>query len=164
MTLHGQSRNQFSINAHNPYRKTHVQVQTSSLVPCMASRMIRPLAVVGSVLVGYASFHCFRIASRTALPSGTQVSSTNKISDVFASSYAVSVINPQHHITVDDVRSITVSVSDSLCHEQILARFVLGFFGGHVFAAERGALRFLHKELVDFKGRQALGSMLSSQI
>lgn len=117
--------------------------------------MLQPVAVFSSVLLGitaYASVHAIHVISRTSLPASSQVSSSNTISANFTRSKAVSIVNPHHHVTVNDSRCAIASVPIALSHEQILARFLVGFFGGYVFAPERAALRIMGKQLVKFAG------------
>lgn len=128
------------------------------------SQMLRPAILLSSTLAAFASVHALRIISRTTLPSNAHVSSSDIISESFANSLAVAIVNPYRHATVNDTRSTIIAVPLSLSHEQILARFVTGFFAGHVFAPERGALRLLRKQLVDFKSKQALVPLLLHRV
>ncbi|XPS70915.1 hypothetical protein M3J07_003116 [Ascochyta lentis] len=116
--------------------------------------MLRSTVGISAALVGIAalaSFYALQILSQTSLPSGLQVSSSPTIPDELALSLSTLVINPDHHSTVNDTRSVTVSVPTKLSHEQILARYLVGFFGGYVFAPERRALKLMGKRLVKFK-------------
>ena len=53
-------------------------------------------------------------------------------------------MNPHNHIAVEDSRSIRLSKDEigSLSDEEILARFMKGFFGGWVFTPERNLIAF----------------------
>jgi hypothetical protein len=52
------------------------------------------------------------------------------------------IINPRHHISATDSRLITLSKTEigNLTDEEILSRFLRGFFGGWVFWPERGVI------------------------
>jgi hypothetical protein len=119
----------------------------------MSRHVFRPSLVLagGAALMGYFSS---RVYSSISIPSELAIKSSNKITDSFAQSFAASAVNPDHHITVNDTRFVIVSVSNGFSHEQILAKFLAGFFGGYVFAPERMALRLLRQQLVNFKGER----------
>lgn len=108
------------------------------------------MAIAG--LTALTSYYALRIYRSTALPSDLPIKKFDKISERFAQSFAVSAVNPNHHITIDDTRSVDVSISDPVSHEEILAKFIGGFFGGCVLAPERLALRLMRKPLVNLKG------------
>ena len=121
----------------------------------MLRRSLSPsLALAG--LVALSSYYGLRVYSSATLPSGPTITSSDHVPDSFAHSFAVSVVNPHRHVTINDTRSIVVSVLSELSQEQILAKFVSGFFGGFVFAPERTALRLFRQQIVNFKGKQSL--------
>jgi hypothetical protein len=75
------------------------------------------------------------------------------LSPSIASSYSLRIVNPKNHAIFSDSRSITLSKKEvgSLTDEEILARFVRGFFEGWVFTPERwliGGLGMLGRKLV----------------
>ena len=72
------------------------------------------------------------------------------LSSSFQQSKAVSIVNPHQYPSSDDSRYTTISVPNSLSDEEIMARFVKGFFGGYVFTPERTALRLLGKTITKF--------------
>lgn len=80
---------------------------------------------------------------------------TSLIPNSLAQSIAVSVVNPKKHPSVQDSRHITVHVPNGLSDETLLASFVSGFFGGHVFALERGILKVMRKQISHFNAIQA---------
>jgi|SRR5690242_7659535 len=117
----------------------------------MPKRFVTPtLALAG--IVAITSYYGFHIHSAIALPPGLAIVTSNRLPETFAHSFAVSVTNPNRHVTVDDTRSAIIPVPHGLSHEQILAKFLSGFFGGYVFAPERSALRLFGKQIVNFKG------------
>lgn len=69
------------------------------------------------------------------------------------SSRSLSIVNPRNHTLLIDSRSITFSKSDivlsrkdaKIGDEEILARFVKGFFGGWSFVPERTLLEGLRR-------------------
>ena len=99
-------------------------------------------------------YYGLQLYSSTYLPSTVVIKAAHGVPKSFAHSVAVSAVNPYHHITIDDTRSALVSVQHSLSHEQVLAKFLVGFFGGKVFAPERTALGFMRRQLVNFDGEQ----------
>lgn len=117
----------------------------------MIRRFFNPSYALAGV-VAFTSYYGFRTYSSIALPSGLSIVSSDQIPYNFAHSLAVSTVNPRRHITINDTRSVIAPVSNNLSHEQILAKFFSGFFGGYVLAPERVALRLLGQQLVKFKG------------
>ena len=116
----------------------------------MLRRFVTPSLAIGGAAV--ASYYGYQLYAATALPSTFSIKTANRIPESFASSVAVSTVNPHRHITFDDSRSVIVPVSKHLTHEHILAEFLAGFFGGYAFAPEAIALRLLGKQFVKFKG------------
>ncbi|KAF2029129.1 hypothetical protein EK21DRAFT_68361, partial [Setomelanomma holmii] len=82
----------------------------------------------------------------------SQISSNDDVSDSFKTSKAVAITNPNKHIAINDSRRITIKLPKVLSDEEILARFVKGFFGGWWFGPERAALKSFGKILVGFEG------------
>jgi hypothetical protein len=75
------------------------------------------------------------------------------LSPSVSSSHSLRIVNPKNHAIFCDSRSITLSRKEvgSLTDEEILARFVKGFFGGWAFMPERyliGGLGMLGRKLV----------------
>lgn len=127
--------------------------------------MPQPIVVLASALAGLtaiASFCAFRIFESTYTPPDSKILSSDTVPDDFAHSFSGSVVNPHRHITINDTRSIAIPVSIGVSQEQLLASFLSGFFGGYVFALERGILRLTRKELVNFKSNK-LQSQLCQQ-
>ena len=119
----------------------------------MLRRFVTPSLAIGGAAV--ASYYGYQLYATTALPSTFSIKTANRIPDSFANSFAVSTVNSHRHITFDDSRSVVVSVSKHLTHEQILAKFLAEFFGGYAFAPEAIALRLLGKHIVKFKGARS---------
>ncbi|KAH7091676.1 hypothetical protein FB567DRAFT_519192 [Paraphoma chrysanthemicola] len=82
----------------------------------------------------------------------SRIVSTDALSDDFKASKAVALTNPNKHISINDSRRITITLPILLSDEQILARFVKGFFGGWWLGPERTVLRGFGKILVDYNG------------
>ena len=119
----------------------------------MLRRFVTPSLAIGGAAV--ASYYGYQLYASTALPSTWRIKTANCIPDGFANSFAVSIVNPYSHITFNDSRSVIVPVSKHLTDEQILAKFLRGFFGGYAFAPEAIALRLLGKQFVKFKGARS---------
>jgi len=77
-----------------------------------------------------------------------------------ASSSSLSIVNPNHHKAWTDSFSIRLSRRDigNTSDEELLSKFVKGFFGGWIFAAESSILMFLHAF-----GRQMMPVSFSSK-
>jgi hypothetical protein len=68
------------------------------------------------------------------------IKTINTLSPTCASSHSLrKIVNPRNHIAVGDSRSIRLSTQGigKISDEEILARFLKGFFGGWVFTPER---------------------------
>jgi hypothetical protein len=63
-----------------------------------------------------------------------------------ASSSSLGIVNPRHHQAWTDNYSIKLSRREigNASDEELLSRFMKGFFGGWTFAAENNILMFLH--------------------
>ena len=116
----------------------------------MLRRFVTPSLAIGGAAV--ASYYGYQLYASTTLPYTFRIKTANRIPDDFANSFAVSTVNPHSHITFDDSRSVIVPVWKHLTHEQILAEFLRGFFGGYAFAPEAIALRLQRKQFVNFRG------------
>lgn len=94
---------------------------------------------VAAVAVGSYSYVAYRkLASTTSL----HISSSSTIPKLLADSNTNrNIVNPNQHVHLDDSREVRLILSNSLSDEQILARFVNGFFGGWIFAPERTVLK-----------------------
>ncbi|KAK5315896.1 hypothetical protein LTR70_006538 [Exophiala xenobiotica] len=114
-----------------------------------------PLAALAACSFSYCVYR--RLAPTTSLdiitistiPQSLAESRTNKI-----------IVNPHNYIHSDDTREVRLSLDRSLPDEQILARFMKGFFGGWIFAPERAAMRIARMQLVQVA---ALGDLPSSE-
>jgi hypothetical protein len=64
--------------------------------------------------------------------------SENPTSSTLSSHSLNSIVNPRHHKLITDSRSIILSKAEikNLSDEEILARFLKGFFGGWIFTPE----------------------------
>jgi hypothetical protein len=110
------------------------------------------LPSIAAALAATGIFHLRSVYYSTYHIPLPQISGTHTIPSSLATSVAVKITNPHNHIPIHDTRNATISVPKSLSDEVILAHFVKGFFGGHVFRLERGALRGMKKEITGFKG------------
>lgn len=120
-------------------------------IPSMRTTL---LASIAAALAAAGIFHLRSIYNATSYIHVEHVYSTDTIPTSLADSVAVKITNPHSHVPIHDTRHVTVSVPKSLSDEEILSRFVKGFFGGHVFRLERGALRANKKEITKFDGQQ----------
>jgi hypothetical protein len=113
--------------------------------------------IVTSIAVALAAtgiYHLVNIHEATYNVSASQVISNDRVPESLVQSKAVKIVNPNDHVPIHDTRSITISVPKTLSDEVILARFVKGFFGGHVFGIERGLLKATKKDITIFKGKR----------
>lgn len=110
------------------------------------------LPSIAAALVATGLYHLHNIYYSTYHIPLPHISSSNTIPSSIVTSVAVKLTNPHNHIPIHDTRHITVAVSKHLSDETILARFVKGFFGGHVFRLERGALSGIRKTITGFEG------------
>lgn len=85
-----------------------------------------------------------------------QITSTPSVPASLSQGPALAIVNPNQHIPIHDSRQTTLQVPLALSHQQILARFTKGFFGGHVFAPERSILRLVHKEISHFRAIETI--------
>ena len=79
-------------------------------------------------------------ASRTrTITTADILSSTTTLSP------SLKIVNPKSHIGLEDSRYIHLSAKEigQLSDEEILARYLKGFFGGWIFTPERGLIAFL---------------------
>jgi hypothetical protein len=111
-------------------------------------------ASIGAAFVAASIYHV-RLVHHAIHPVPVkQVSSSSRVSKSLVRSAAAKIINPHGHVPIYDTRYIIVPTSRDLSDEEILSRFVKGFFGGHVFGLERGILRVTGKELTRFEGKR----------
>jgi hypothetical protein len=99
-------------------------------------------------------YHLSRIYTAIYSVSSQQISSFPHIPNSLLRSAAVSLTNPYNHVPIHDTRFLSVCVSKSLKDEEILSRFVKGFFAGHVFSPERNLMCIARKEITGFEGKQ----------
>ncbi|GME43725.1 hypothetical protein NCS57_00863800 [Neofusicoccum parvum] len=97
--------------------------------------------------------------------SKTDIRAPDDNSKRFKSSHSVtSIVNPHGHPAIPSSRSISLSafpIAKDLSDEQILARFVKGFFGGWVIGPERTILRLFRPSLVHFPTLKDAGTPIS---
>jgi hypothetical protein len=104
-----------------------------------------------AVACATASIYTARCYSQISTISTRQISSSDQVPLEFKNSKAAEITNPNKHIAINDSRRITIKLPGPLSDEEILARYVKGFFGGWWFGPERAALRKLGKVLVNFQ-------------
>jgi hypothetical protein len=121
----------------------------------MTTSISRLFAASAAVASTVAILHVLKIRNATSCVPTRQILSSASVPDSLRRSKAASITNPKGHVTVDDTRSITVNLPAHLTDEAILARFVRGFFGGHVFAPERGILQAVGRELTVFECKES---------
>ena len=83
-----------------------------------------------------------------------QIHKTDTICTSYATSNTIQeIINPRHHDAMIDSRSIHLSKKEvaDLGDEEILARFLRGFFGGWIFYPERNLIAALGAFGITFK-------------
>ena len=80
------------------------------------------------------------LASRTRT-----ITTADTLTTTTTLSPSIKIVNPKDHIAIGDSRHIYLSAKDigKLSDEEILARFLKGFFGGWIFTPERGLIGFL---------------------
>jgi hypothetical protein len=89
------------------------------------------------------------------------IKTSNALSATCTTSHSLHhFVNPRNHISATDSRRIILSKAEvgNLTDEEILARFLRGFYGGWIFAPEKaliGVLRVFGRKLVavHFTGR-----------
>lgn len=115
---------------------------------CTMKAILATSALVACAATGLYHLRQIQVAVRN-IPID-QIVRTASIPESLDQGSAVAIVNPNRHIPIHDSRHITVEISNTLKHEEILARFVRGFFGGRVFAPERSILRAMGTEILDF--------------
>jgi len=108
--------------------------------------LFRGFLSIGAIATGSYAYYVYQSLTPTSLlhittsrtiPRSLEDSATNK-----------NIVNPDNHVHLDDSREVRLFLDRALSDEQILARFVKGFFGGWVFAPERVILRTMQMRLV----------------
>ncbi|SPO06951.1 uncharacterized protein DNG_09645 [Cephalotrichum gorgonifer] len=106
-------------------------------------------AVLGATVVGS---WAFMVRQRTAGP--MRITFSDSIPQSFKDSASVKeLVNPRGHQDVADSYAATLTIPRPLRNtsdEDLLARFVSGFFGGYTLSPERLLLRLVGKRLVSF--------------
>jgi hypothetical protein len=97
-------------------------------------------------------YNILLVHNAVSLVSTQRIISDERIPESFDKSLASKITNPKNHPPNHDTRHLTIRVPKSLSDEEILARFVKGFFGGYVFGPERNILRATRIEITDFIG------------
>jgi hypothetical protein len=103
-------------------------------------------------------YHLSRIYNAIRAVPLQEISSYQGIPDSLLQSTAVKLTNPHGHVPIHDTRFLTVRVSKRLTDEEILSRFVKGFFGGYVFKPEQSVLTAVRKEITGFEGKYSVQS------
>jgi hypothetical protein len=101
-------------------------------------------------------YHLGRIYNAIRAVPLQEISSYPSIPDSLLQSTAVKLTNPHSHVPIHDTRFLTVRVLKRLTDEEILSRFVKGFFGGYVFKPERSVLTAVRKEVTGFEGKYSV--------
>lgn len=65
-------------------------------------------------------------------------------------------VNPGSHVALEDSRYTDIILLEDVTDEAVLAQYVRGFFGGRVFAPERGLLRTFRLDLVDYPCKSSI--------
>ncbi|KAF1845097.1 uncharacterized protein K460DRAFT_405372 [Cucurbitaria berberidis CBS 394.84] len=113
--------------------------------------MNRIITISTAVAVAATGTYLYRIQSHISPVPIHRISSSPQIPDALKQSKAALAVNPNGHVTITDTRFTTLELPNRLSDEQILARFVKGFFGGYVFGPESGVLRAVGKDLMRFE-------------
>jgi hypothetical protein len=120
--------------------------------------------IAASIAVATAAvsiYNLSRVYTAIYLVASHQISSHPRIPNSLLQSAAVSLTNPHNHVPIHDTRFFTVRVSESPGDEEILSRFVKGFFAGHVFGLERSLLQIAQKEITRFESKRPLPFVLA---
>jgi hypothetical protein len=127
---------------------------------------MKPLiaASTAAALAALGIYHLVNVYNATCNAPIHQIISSYSIPDSFAQSKGVKIANPDDHVTINDTRHITIRVPKTISDEEILARFVKGFFGGHVLAIERGLLKAKNRELTDLQGMRSSWIIMQPQL
>ncbi|KAF2116942.1 hypothetical protein BDV96DRAFT_39104 [Lophiotrema nucula] len=116
------------------------------------NRLLAASITTVSVAVGTYSMLIWRRVSHI---DSQHISSSDSATLALSRSKSASIINPRGHQAFGTSRSTTVQVPQGIGDEELLERFVKGFFGGIVFAPEGTILRLLRARLVDFPELEA---------
>ncbi|KAH7390965.1 hypothetical protein DE146DRAFT_150438 [Phaeosphaeria sp. MPI-PUGE-AT-0046c] len=106
---------------------------------------------IPAVLAAAGLYHLLNIYTAIHHVSADKISFSSNIPKSFQSSTSVKITNPHNHVPLHDTRFMSVAVPRTLSDEEILSRFIKGFFGGHVFRLERSVLRATRNEMTRFK-------------
>jgi hypothetical protein len=111
------------------------------------------IAISTAVALAAAGIYQLRLVhNAVCLVDTRNILSSPRIPNSLEVSAAAKIVNPHDHIPIHDTRSLNLRVRKNLSDEEILSRFVKGFFGGTVFAPERSLLRVTRKEITRFDG------------
>lgn len=115
--------------------------------------MIKLIAVSGIVALAATNLYYLRlIQNAVKLAPHHQIISSATIPDDLEHSAAAKAVNPNAHVSIHDTRYVSLEIPAKLSDEEVLARFVKGFFGGYVFGPERAILQAVRKDITQFDG------------
>ena len=118
--------------------------------------MNRILTFSTAVALAASSTYLFHLQNQISPVPTHQISSGRYIPDTLKQSKSALIVNPNGHIPIQDTRSITIELPKSVSDEQILARFVKGFFGGYILGPERSLLKAARKEITHFDRKSTM--------
>lgn len=136
-------------NVSNAIQVDHLQYKLTLFMLLMKTIIATSIP---AVFAAAGIYHLRNIYNATHCVPVDKISFSSEINKSFQTSASVKITNPRSHVPLRDSRSLTIAVPKTLSDEEVLTRFVKGFFGGHVFGLERGILRAARHELTHFKG------------
>lgn len=133
-----------------PHFRNSVNTMASRLTP---TRIFTTCAVaLPALLLGK---HAWDVYVKTSPTPRRQITTVDGAPDsLHASTTVRNLVNPRGHVSTADGLFIDVDIPEKaqkLSDEALLAAFVRGFFGGKVFAMERGLLGLFRAEFANAK-------------
>jgi hypothetical protein len=129
-------------------------LQGHTIWSLLAMRTIFATAVAAA-FAATSIYHARQVHNAVSRIPVKQISSSLQVPQSLVTSAAAKITNPRGHMPIQDTRFTTVDLSGSASDEEILSRFVKGFYGGHVFALEGAFLKgFVGKEYTRFEGKR----------
>jgi hypothetical protein len=125
--------------------------------------MKHTLAISTTAAIAAAGLYLRRIQNQISRIPAHDVACVLTTPTSFRRSKAISLVNNENYFEVHDTHSLTLTLPHNLSDEEVLARFVKGFFGGHVFEAERSILRMVGREMTSL-GRKYITNHLRSRL